>query len=133
MPAATRPITDSNSEARGEWEEFRDELLRDPEARAEYARSYRYALFLRRLLQQLEAERVRAGLSKTELAHRVGVNPSAMRRLLTAETANPTLKTMLGVFDALGLEVSLTPSKSGATGDAPAATSAAERETALAS
>ncbi len=133
MSAATRPNTNTPVATRGEWEEFRDELLQDPAARAEYARSYRHALFLRQLLQRLEAERVRAGLSKAELAHRVGVNPSAMRRLLTAETGNPTLKTMLGMFDALGLELSLTPSKDVVTRGETSTTSMEERETARAS
>jgi len=133
MSTATRSTTDQAIEGRGEWEEFRDELLQDPAARDEYERSYRHALFLRRLLQQLEAERVQAGITKTELAHRVGVNPSAMRRLLTAETSNPTLKTMLGVFDALGLEFSLTPSKGLVMRERITATSVEKRETALAS
>ncbi len=76
---------------------------------------------------------MRAGMSKTELARRVGVNPSAMRRLLTAETANPTLKTMLGLFDALGLEVSLTSSRCTAAQGETSVTRSAERETARAS
>ncbi len=133
MSTAAQLTTQQNIERRGEWEEFRDELLQDPAAREEYERSYRYALFLRQLLQQLETTRVQSGITKAELAHRVGVNPSAIRRLLTAETSNPTLKTMLGVFDALGLELSLTPSKRVMTREKITTPSVEERETALAS
>ncbi len=134
MSTAMRSTTDQAPEVRGEWEDYRDALLQDPEARAEYARTYRDTLFLRRLLQQVEAARIAAGLSKAELARRVGVNPSAMRRLLTAETSNPTLKTMLGLVDALGLEVTLQSSRPGpGEGQATAAATSRERDTALAS
>lgn len=133
MSTAMRSTTDQATAVGGEWEDYRDALLQDPEARAEYARAYRDTLFLRRLLQQVEAARLAAGLSKAALARRVGVNPSALRRLLTAEASNPTLKTMLGLVDALGLEVTLQPSRPDpGEGEATAATSR-ERDTELAS
>ncbi len=92
-----------------EWQEFREQLLDDAEAREEYERTFHSTVVFREILQLVEAEREKAGLSKAELAHRIGVNPASIRRLLTSESGNPTFKTMLGVFDALGLAFSLKP------------------------
>ncbi len=93
----------------GEWEELRARLLDDPEVREEYKRTSHSTITFREILQKVEAEREKAGLSKAHLAHRMGVNPASVRRLLTYEGSNPTLKTMLTVFDALELELSLKP------------------------
>ena len=95
----------------GEWEKFRAELLADPENREVYDRTLSETVALRKILQQVESARASEGISKAELAQRAGINPASIRRLLTSETANPTIKTMLGVFDALGLEVTLTYKK----------------------
>lgn len=111
MPTNTLPIDTEATAASGEWEQYRDELLQNAEAREEYERTLHRLLAFRQILQRVECERERAGLSKAELAHRIGMNPSAVRRLLTAETSNPTFKTMLGLFDALGLEMSLRPAQ----------------------
>ncbi len=93
----------------GEWEKFQEQLLSDPEVREEYERTFHATVAFRKILQMIEAEREKAGLSKAELAQRIGVNPASLRRLLTAEGSNPTLKTMLGVFEALELELTLKP------------------------
>ena len=93
------------------WEQIRERLLEDPEAREQYQRTFQATVESRHLLQAIEAERERAGLTKAELARLAGTNPAAMRRLLTAETSNPTLRTLLAIFDALGLEFSLRPKR----------------------
>lgn len=98
--------------AGGEWEHLRAEILADPKNREVYDRTLREAVALRAILLQVEEARERAGLSKAELADRVGMNPAALRRLLTSETGNPTFRTMLSVFDALGLEITLKNTKS---------------------
>ncbi len=84
----------------GEWEEFREQLLSDPEVRDEYERTFHATVAFRKILQIIEAERGKAGLSKAELAQLIGVNPASLRRLLTAEGSNPTLKTMLAILVA---------------------------------
>lgn len=94
-----------------EWAEFRTGLLTDPESRAEYERTFREVVAIRTILQICEAEREKAGLTKAELAQRVGINPASIRRLFTAEGSNPTFKTLLGIFDVLGLEISLKPAQ----------------------
>ena len=94
-----------------EWEQFRERLLEDPEAREQYEQTFQSTVEIRRLLQTIEAEREKAGLTKAELARLAGTNPAAMRRLLTAEMSNPTLRTLLAIFDALGLELALRPKR----------------------
>ena len=95
----------------GRWEQIRARKLADPTAREQYERTRRAVILTRQILQLLDAERERAGLTKAELAQRAGTNPAAIRRLLTSESSNPTLRTLLVVFDALGLEFSLRPRK----------------------
>lgn len=93
------------------WAEIRERTLADPVMGERYERTRRSVLATRRLLQLIDAERERAGLTKAELAERVGATPSAVRRLLTSEGSNPTLRTLLGLFDALDLEFSVGPKK----------------------
>ena len=96
----------------GRWDEIRAHKLAAPEMQERYERTQRSVLLTRQLLQRIDAEREKAGLTKAELAQRAGVNPSAMRRLFTAETSKPTLRMLLSIFDALGLEVVLRPKTS---------------------
>jgi ribosome-binding protein aMBF1 (putative translation factor) len=91
------------------WSTIRERTLTDPAARERYEQTRRSVLATRRVLQVIDAERKRAGLTKAELAERIGTSPAAVRRLLTSESANPTLRTVLDLFDALNLEVALHP------------------------
>jgi ribosome-binding protein aMBF1 (putative translation factor) len=43
-----------------------------------------------KILQIIETARAAEGISKATLAHRAGLEPSSVRRMLTAKTANPT-------------------------------------------
>lgn len=61
------------------------------------------------LLSTLEGEREEQHIAKKELAERTGLEASSVRRMLTAEVANPTTDTalrMLAVMD-IGLEAIL--------------------------
>ena len=58
---------------------------------------------------RVDDERAQAGLTKAELARRVGANPATMRRLLSSGQHNPTLRTVLEICDALDLEVTIAP------------------------
>ncbi len=57
----------------------------------------------------IEAARIETGISKTELARRIAASPESVRRLLTAERVNPTLVTVLRLFAAVGLRLSVAP------------------------
>ena len=89
------------------WEQLRERRLADPAMKDRYRQTWRSVTQVREVSRRIEDERQRAGLSKAELAQRLGTNPASVRRLLSSASANPTLKTVLGVFDVLGLEVSL--------------------------
>ncbi|MDP2663177.1 MAG: helix-turn-helix transcriptional regulator [Dehalococcoidia bacterium] len=56
---------------------------------------------------EIDDERQRAGLSKAELARRIGMTPSVVRRLFSSKSSNPTLGTVINMAGALGLEVEL--------------------------
>ena len=91
------------------WEEIRARKLADPAARERYERTRRSTAATRQVLQLIDAERGRAGLTKAELARRVGTNPAGMRRLLSSDASNPTLRTMLEILDTLGLQFIVQP------------------------
>lgn len=101
------------------WERIRARKLADPDVRDRYERARRSIASVRQLLQLVEAERERAGLTKAELAERAGASPAAVRRLLTADGANPTLRTILDLLHALDIELALRPSARGRAVRAP--------------
>jgi len=56
------------------------------------------------LIDAMDRERIRRGLTKHELAHRAGLQPAAVRRLFTGGQ-NPTLSTLSALAEALGCTV----------------------------
>ena len=96
------------------WAQIRGQKLADPATRDRYERTRRSVAAIRHLLRLVEAERERAGLTKAELAQRMGTSPAVVRRLLTSDSANPTLRTILDLFDALDLEFALQPRRASA-------------------
>jgi ribosome-binding protein aMBF1 (putative translation factor) len=99
------------------WSEIRTRTLSTPELREQYERTRESVIAIRRMLQVLDAERERAGLSKSELARRIGASPASLRRLFTSPTANPTLRTIVDLFDALGIEMVVRPRRKQRTGE----------------
>lgn len=61
------------------------------------------------LLQDLDAVRRKAGLSKTALAHKADTQPAQVRRVLTSEDRTPNLTTVIALADALGHDIRLVP------------------------
>ena len=111
----------------GRWEQVRERVLAAPEARERYERTRRTVTGTREVLHRIEEERERAGLTKRELADRLGTDPASVRRLLTAQSANPTLKTLLEMLDVLGLELALCPRGGPANGAAETRPPTADR------
>ena len=89
------------SAKKSRWAEIRARKTTTDADKAQYDATYRSVLETRRVLQLIEEERERSGITKAELAHRMGMSPSAVRRLLTSKTSNPTLSTVLGIFRVL--------------------------------
>jgi len=82
------------------FEEFKAELLADPQVRAEYealAPEFEIAV-------ELIQARMRAGLSQTELAARMHTSQSAIARLESGQTL-PSTKTLLRFAKATGSKI----------------------------
>jgi ribosome-binding protein aMBF1 (putative translation factor) len=87
------------------WAQLRAPTLASPDRKARYERTRRQVLTTRHILQQIDAERERRGMTKADLAHRIGTTPSVVRRLFSSESSNPTLGTIIAMLDALDLGV----------------------------
>lgn len=100
------------AESRGDrWTQIRARKLADPAVQERYERTRRTVAAIRQTLMRVDQERTQAGLTKAELARRVGANPATMRRLLSSGQQNPTLKTVLEICDVLGMEVTVAPKR----------------------
>lgn len=83
--------------------------MKDPEFRDAYERARSRIDAIDRVINELDSVRERQGLSKAELARRIGVSDAVIRRLFSADERNPTMKTIVEVADVLGLELRVTP------------------------
>lgn len=92
----------------GRWQALRAPTLADPERRARYERKKATVMATRDWLRLIDQVREEAGLSKAALAHRVDMEPSAIRRLFTSESSNPKLDTVVSLMVALDIEWILT-------------------------
>ena len=79
--------------------------LLTPEERQDYERRQAALLARNALLQTIETAREHEDLSKKQLAERAGLDPSSVRRLLAAETANPTAENAFRLHAAAGVKV----------------------------
>ena len=83
--------------------------MEDPEYRAAYERAAREIAQTDAVIRALDTLRADLGLSKAELARRVGRNASGVRRLFTAGHARPELPLIVALADALGAEIRVVP------------------------
>src|ERR1700733_16260463 len=95
----------------GFYERFRAQNMEDPEFRAAYERAARQIAQVDGVLQALDALRIDLGMSKAELARRVGRNASSVRRLFSSSGARPELLLIVSLADALDAEVRIVPRK----------------------
>ena len=86
--------------------------MENPEFRAEYERARREIDQVDSVVRQLDELREAAGLSKAELARRIGRDPSSIRRLFTAQ-ANPELLLVASIAEDLDAEVRIVPRPTG--------------------
>ena len=92
-----------------------DEKLRDPSFRKEFEAARAEIDATDSLIRALEGARAIRGLSKAELARRIAVKPEIIRRLLTDESGNPTIGTVLKVAAALDYRIELVSNRAHAT------------------
>lgn len=75
----------------------------------QYQRARREIDSVDALVRALDARREAAGISKADLARRVGAKAESIRRLFTAAAPNPTLDTVLRLVVALDCRLALRP------------------------
>ncbi len=83
-------------------------LEEDREFAGEFRRQQREIAVIDRIVNELDGLREQAGLSKAHLAREIGKHPASVRRLLTAP-ANPELRTVVALADALDADVQVVP------------------------
>ena len=87
--------------------------VRDPEYRAAYRLARARIDAIDGLVRGLDSARVAQDVSKAELARRMGVTPEVIRRLFSADSPNPTMKTVVAAAQALGHQVTIEPEQRG--------------------
>jgi transcriptional regulator with XRE-family HTH domain len=90
------------------WDDLAEDL-KDPEFLRTYVVESVRVATVDRIMNQLDAAREAAGLSKAALARAIGSNPDAIRRLLTAGHVNPTLGTLAEIAAVFGMRIALEP------------------------
>lgn len=70
-----------------------------------YDRRVKALVARNKLLSILESVREAEKLSKKDLAERAGLDASSVRRMLTAETANPTTENAFLLLSAMGIRL----------------------------
>lgn len=93
------------SSTAGKWERLRAERMQSPAFRERYERTRQSLREVQAVLAYLDEQREEAGLSKADLAREIGTHPAVVRRLFSSGTGNPTMKTVMDVMNALGLEM----------------------------
>jgi DNA-binding phage protein len=83
--------------------------MENPEYRAVYERATCEITQTDAVIRALDALRADLGMSKAELARRVGRNASSVRRLFAAGHARPELPLIVAMADALGAEIRVVP------------------------
>jgi DNA-binding XRE family transcriptional regulator len=87
------------------YDQRRRDWLADEGTRAEYERARQEIEQIDAVIRSLDELRVDAGISKAELARRVGRNPASIRRLFTAEQARPELPLIISIANALDASI----------------------------
>ncbi|MFF0528436.1 helix-turn-helix domain-containing protein [Nocardia amikacinitolerans] len=90
------------------WDDLADDL-KDPEFLREFVLSSIRIKTVDSIINSLDQARVDSDLSKAALARAASLEPSAVRRLFSAESSNPTLHTVSELAAALGMRLTLAP------------------------
>jgi len=88
------------------WEDVAADV-RDPDFARAYAAEAIRIRTVDALVNALNDAASSEGVSRAEIARAAGMQPAAVRRLLTATTVNPTVSTLVEVAAALGFRVTL--------------------------
>lgn len=89
------------------YEKYREQRLADTEFRELYDRHRSEIDAIDEILSAIDHRREELEMTKADLARLTGKKPESVRRLLSGRIANPTLVTVLGMAEALGMEISV--------------------------
>jgi hypothetical protein len=89
------------------WAAIRSRVISSPELRYQYDRTRNSVEITRSILQEIDESRLKAGLSKAELARRAGISPSRIRRLFASDGSGLQLSTAVNLLAVVGLELKL--------------------------
>jgi ribosome-binding protein aMBF1 (putative translation factor) len=84
---------------------------RDSAFRKEHAHAAWRVRQVDQLVRALDEAREKRGMTKAELARQAGISPEVVRRLFTANGANPTAATLIALADVLDFEVIARPAR----------------------
>ena len=85
-----------------DYNEFREDILKDPAVRAEYEKLEPEFQIIRAILDA----RIEQNMSQQELAERTGINRADLSRIENAN-ANPSLKTLKRIAEGLGKKLEI--------------------------
>ncbi len=91
------------------FDRYFDARTKDPAFGQEYVAARREIDSVDGLVRALDAAREKEGLSKSDLARRVGMKAEVVRRLFTVDEPNPTLDTVVRLASALNYSLDLVP------------------------
>ena len=85
--------------------------MEDPEFREAFEREAAEVTAIDAVVNALDGLRAERGMSKADLAREIGKNPAVIRRLLTLDGANPELRTVVAMANALDADIQIVPRK----------------------
>ncbi len=95
------------------FDKYLAQRKRNPAFAKEFAEARAEVDAIDRLVRSLDEVRETKGVSKAALARAIGARPEMVRRLMTAEGQNPTLRTVVKLASELGCHLELVPDRSG--------------------
>lgn len=96
------------------FDKYFDRRMKDAAFASAYANARTVIDSTDALVRALDEARLLVGVSKADLARQIETRPEIVRRLFTANDANPTLATVLKLADALGFRLELVPNRGAA-------------------
>lgn len=93
------------------FDRYFEQRMENPSFRQAYIDARTRIDAIDQVVRSLDSAREEHGMSKAELARRIGVRPESMRRLFSAPSPNPTLDTVVAVAQALQLQVRVEPER----------------------
>lgn len=91
------------------FDRYFDARMKDRAFAEEYIAARREIGTVDGLVRALDEAREQEGLTKAELAKRVGMKAEVVRRLFTTDEPNPTLDTVVKLASALNCSLDLVP------------------------